>query len=268
MRFLTRSRVRLAALVALLVAVIVPVLPSMSPPDLLSQQGRTLVIIGQAPNLTSGVWSLLPASRLFAQGYSRTNPYSYWVPPGACFGVVSGNGTGTNGLTSVGASSTPAMNLQTDNTGTNTHHHKCNISPPGAIITSGNGIAITSATFMYGVQTTGLGTQVATLSSGTMNSQTVFTTITYPTAGASETPSTVTPVRADAGNLVITPAVASFNVATTTAGAFYSANFAPATPIVYKTTNVQLLLNVSLLNTATSATVTNTPGAMVFFRGQ
>lgn len=205
---------------------------------------------------------------LAAQGYSNTNPYAYWVPPGACNSAVSANGTGTNGLTTTGASTTPVVQAQTTGTGTNTHIYRCNISPPNAIITTGSGIAIRDAVFFYGIQTTGLGTQVAVLASGTMNGEAVFTTITYPAPGAAETPSTVTPARADAGTLVIAPVVASANVATTTAGSFYSTSFTPATPVAYKTDRVQLLLNVALLNTASSATVTQSPGVLVHFRGQ
>ncbi len=205
----------------------------------------------------------------FAQGYSSANAYAYWVPPGACNSTVSGNGTGTNGLTTSGSSGTPVVQAQTTNSGTNTHTFICNITPPYFIVTSGTGLMITSATFFYGVQTTGLGTQVATLASGTMNSVTVFSSITYPTPAASETPSTVAPVRADSGSLVITPAVASSNVATTTAGSFYSVTFTPATgTLPWKTDLKQLLLSVALLNTATSATVTNSPGVLIRFRSQ
>jgi hypothetical protein len=72
--------------------------------------------------------------------------------------------------------------------------------------------------------------------------------------------------RADAGTLAITPVVGSFNTATTTAGEFYTVNFAPATPIAIATDNRQLMFTVSLLNTATSATVTNSAGFLVHYR--
>jgi hypothetical protein len=208
-----------------------------------------------------------PTASLLAQGYSNTNPYQYWVTPGACNSTVSGNGTGTNGLTTVGASATPVVQAQTTNVGTNTHTFICNISPPSFIVTSGTGLQIISATFFYGVQTTDLGTQDATLASGTMNSAQVFSRITYPTPGIGETASTVTPARADSGTLAITPVVASSNVAVTTAGAFYSVTFTPATgTLAWKTDLRQLLLTVALLNTATSATITNSPGVLVRFR--
>lgn len=210
------------------------------------------------------------ALRLTAQGYSTGNGY-YWVPSSACGNSFSGGGAaaGTNGHTVAGTSFTPVVQVQTDNASTNTHVFVCNISPPSYIVTSGLGIQIVSATFMYGVQTTGLGTQVATLASGTMNSIPVFSYIEYPAAGAAETPSTVAPVRADSGTLTITPAVASFNVATTTAGAFYSATFTPASgTLAWKTIRRQLIMRVALLNTATSATITNSPGILVNYRSQ
>jgi hypothetical protein len=193
-----------------------------------------------------------------AQGYSTG---SYFVPFTGCGQSVSGNGTGTQGFTTAGASATPVDQASTSASGTNTHTFVCDITPTSRVV-SGNGTSIVDVVFFYGVQTTGLGTQVATLASGTMNSSIVFSKILMPTAGASETPSTVTPVRADSGSLTITPAVASFNVATTTAGGFYSVTFTPATAIVTAALT-KYFLTVSLLNTATSATVTNTPGLVV-----
>lgn len=181
----------------------------------------------------------------------------YWVAPGACQQTVSGNSTGTNGQTIAGASFTPVIQSQTSATGTNTHTFLCNISPlvrPSSVV---------DATFYYGVQTSNLGTQAAVLASGTMNGSIVFATITYPSPGIGETPSTVTPVRADSGTLLITPVVASSNVNTTTAGAFYSVRFAPASPIAMAADHVQLLLTVTLQSAATSATITNSPGVFV-----
>lgn len=184
----------------------------------------------------------------------------------ACKSSVSGNSTGTNGATSAGTSLLGVEQAQTSATGTNTHTYVCNIQLPSYLY--GRGAVITDVVFYYGVQTTALGTQVATLASGTINSQTVFSYIDYPAAGASETASTVAPVRADSGTLVIAPVVASFNVATTTAGGFYSAKFTPASGIPYPvsaTDRRQLLFAVALLNTATSATITNSPGFAVHY---
>lgn len=190
-----------------------------------------------------------------------------WLPPTACNSSVSGNSTGTNGFTALGtAPSIPVVNAQTSATGTNTHYYMCQLSPPSRL--NGSKAAyIVDVQFYYGVQTTGLGTQVATLSSGTMNSKIVFTYIGYPTPAASETATGLAEAtRADAGTLTITPAVASSNVATTTAGEFYSIQFTPATPIAMATDRRQMLLTVSLLNTATSATITNSPGVLVHYR--
>lgn len=190
----------------------------------------------------------------------------YELPPSACYSSVSGNSTGTNGYTTAGASVMPVIQAQTSNTGTNTHTYTCNVTLPSAL--QGRGAVVEDVVFKYGVQTTGLGTQVATLASGTLNSQLVFSYVDYPAPGASETASTVTPVRADSGSLVLTPAVASFNVATTTAGAFYTEKAAPASAIQLPgafTDRRQLLASFALLNTATSATVTNSPGMTVHY---
>lgn len=187
------------------------------------------------------------------------------LPPSACVSSVSGNSTGTNGLTVAGASNTPVMQADTSNTGTNTHTYVCDLSSVATRLNTKRTVQITDATFLYGVQTSALGTQAATLASGTMNSSLVFSYINFPVAGASETASTVTPVRADSGSLTITPAVASFNTATTTAGAFYSVKFTPASPIAVNTDLQQLLLTVTLQNASTSATITNSPGVLVHY---
>lgn len=221
------------------------------------------------PSLSSGGAVALPLEQILAaQGYSNTNPYTYFKGPGSCNSSVSANPTGTNGLTVVGASNTPVVQADTDNTAVvHTHTYVCNITPPYWVVTTGTGLQIVDAVFLYGVQMTGLGTQAATLASGTFNSSIVFSSITYPAPSNAETPSTVTPVRADSGSLVITPVAGSFNVATTTAGAFYSAKFAPASgTLVWKTDLTQLLLTVTLTNTTTAATITNSPGVIVHFK--
>lgn len=191
-----------------------------------------------------------------------------FVPAQYCQSSVSGNGTGTNGYTSIGtAPSLPVVQAQTSVTGTNTHYYVCSLIPDTSRFAAAKSVYIVDAEFYYGVQTTGLGTQVAVLASGTMNAKTVFTSITYPVPGAAETATGMTEaVRADAGTLLIAPVVASFNVGTTTAGEFFSAKFTPATPLIVSTDHQQILLTVSLLNTATSATITNSPGLIVHYR--
>lgn len=190
-----------------------------------------------------------------------------WVAHGACQSSVSGNGTGTNGHTTAGtAPSLPVVQAQTSASGTNTHYFVCSLPVP----TRTNAVKsayIVDVTFMYGVQTTGLGTQVSTLASGTMNSATIFQYITYPVAAGSETATGLAEAaRADTGILTITPAVASFNVATTTAGEFYAVKFTPSVPIAMATDRRQYFITIGLLNTATSATVTNSPGFYVHYR--
>ncbi len=83
-----------------------------------------------------------------------------------------------------------------------------------------------------------------------------------------QTASTVTPVRADSGTLVITPLVAAFNTTTTTAGAFYTAKFTPATPIAWKTDLRQLLLRVTLQGAALTPYVINSAGVLVHIVSQ
>jgi hypothetical protein len=200
---------------------------------------------------------------LFSQGFTTANPGMYWVPPSACISAVSGNSTGTNGQTVSGASNMPVVQAHTSVTGTNTHTYICNITPPNGIITTRTGYAVLDAIFTYGVQGTALGTQAATLASGTMNSSIIFSYVAYPTPAGAETPSTVTPVRADTGTIVIAPVVASFNTTSTTAGSFYALKFTPATPIAWKTDKRQLLLTVTLQALASQDVVTNSSGVLV-----
>lgn len=212
--------------------------------------------------LFDGRIPFLTPTTLSAQGYSTGQ---YLVPPGACGGVASGNATGTNGLTTAGTSATPVFQIQTSVTGTNTHTYVCDITPPSRVTGGTTGAVITGADFLYGVQTTNLGTQAVVLASGTMNSVIVFGQIALPAAAATETPSTVAPTRADSGSLVLTPAAASFNVAQTTAGAFFRQTFTPGA-VITTAPGTKYLLTVPLLNTATSATVTQTAGAIVYTR--
>lgn len=184
-----------------------------------------------------------------------------WV---TCTGAVSGNSTGTNGFTTVGTNAVGVYNLQTSNSGTNTHVYTCTFNPRYNTLTN-RGVSVTKVEFFYGVQSNALGTQASTGSSGTFNSVQVFNTITYPTAGASETASSNTLGRADSGTLVLTPAVASFNTATTTAGTFYSELFTPATPITFNTDLQQMQITIALQCAATTATITNSPGAIVYY---
>lgn len=206
---------------------------------------------------------------LLGQGYSNTNAYAYWVPPGACNTAVSGTAAGTQGLTVAGASNTPVVQARASALTTHSLTFICNITPPNTIITSGNGILIEDAVFAYSAVNILNATQAAVLASGTMNGSTVFSYIAYPTPAAGETGSTVTPVRADSGSLTITPAVASFNVTTNTAGSFYTARFTPAAgTLAFKTDLRQLLLTVKLEAALGLDTTVNSSGVLVHFRGQ
>jgi hypothetical protein len=190
------------------------------------------------------------------------------LPPSACYSAVSGNATGTQGLTVAGASSTPVVQAQTSATGTNTHTYVCTLNAAawsGQATSTVRNVSLVDVVVTYGVQGGALGTQANTLASGTLNSSTVFSTIAYPTAAAAETASTVTPVRADSGTLVITPVVASWNTATTTAGAFYTAKFAPASAFQMLTDLKHYLLTFTLQAAATTATTTNVSAVIVHF---
>lgn len=219
---------------------------------------------GNISAVTPAAWSPATAAYNTLRPSGSDTGGSYWVPPTACNSSVSGNGTGTQGFTILGtAPSIPVVQAQTSNIGTNTHYYTCNITPPSNIGVTGRGANIVSASFFYGVQTTGLGTQATVAASGTMNGKLVFTKIAYPTAAAGQTPTGLAEAaRADSGTLGFSDLT---NVATTTAGEFYTLTFTPATPIAATAALTQYFLTVSLLNTAISATITNSPGVLVSY---
>jgi|SRR5579863_411393 len=187
------------------------------------------------------------------------------LDPAACAPSVSDH-AGTLGITVTGASNVYAMQVATTSSATtNTMTYTCDIKVPFRTST-GRGVWISKIVADYGVQTTALGTQVNTLASGTYNGSIVFSKIVLPAPGASETASTVTPVRADAGTLVVTPVIASANTAITTAGAFYTIAFTPSTPFILADLT-KYLFTLSLQGAATpsAATITNLLGVHVFY---
>lgn len=204
---------------------------------------------------------------------------AYWIPPGNCwYSVATGTlttptfgaapGVTALGLNVVGASNVPVMQVATTNAGVvSVNTISCVINPPGNVGISGRGVNLVDAVVVYGIQQTGgvNATQVAVEASGTMNGTLVFDKIAIPAAGASETPSTVTPVRADSGTLVLSPAKASFNSLVTTAGAFFNQTFTPATPFALTTDLTVYHVNFTVLCNTTQATTINVAGVLVHF---
>lgn len=231
---------------------------------------------GNVSVVTPASWSPWTAALTNTPGGANNPTGAYWVPPGNCWYLTSGGtltaptfgaagGNTQLGLQVSGTSGTPVMQIATTNSGTATNTITCLVNPPSTVGVTGRGVNLVDATVFYGVQQTGLGTQVAVLASGTMNGVLVFSKIAMPAAGTSETPSTVAPVRADTGTLVITPVVGSSNVATTTAGGFYSIKFAPAATFALTTDLTNYYVSTTFLCTATSATTINVPGILIHY---
>jgi hypothetical protein len=191
------------------------------------------------------------------------------LPPGACNAFVSGN-AGTIGLTTAPLTSAtfavPVVQTAVTSTGTNTLGISCDMGILTSLIASPpKNIAILNVVLSYGVQSAALAAQANVLASGTFNGGLVFSKAVMPASGAAETASTVAPVRWDAGTLTLTPVVASFNTATTAAGAFYTETFTPASalPITADFTNYYFTANFQA--SATTATVVNSPGLIVHY---
>lgn len=204
-----------------------------------------------------------------------------WIGAGNCwYGVTTGTLTtptfgaapgvtalGLNVTTSVGPA-VPVMQVATTNAAViSTNTITCNVPVPSRV-SAGRGVYVVDATFMYGLQQAGgvNATQVAVEASGTMNGVLVFSQVTYPAAGAAETPSTVAPVRWDAGTLVLNPAKAAFNSLVTTAGSFFSQKFTPATPMAMVSDFVQYFVSLPILCNTTQATTINSPGVLIHYR--
>jgi hypothetical protein len=225
-------------------------------------------------NTTNGnIWACSTA------GYWENVVDSFvFVGPGNCYYTTSGGTfaaqtsvgvTGTTGLGLVssasGVASLPVLEVSTTNSGTATNTISCMVPVP-ARTNAARGAYLVDATMFYGVYQNTAGTQVAVLASGTMNGQAVFTSVTMPAAGVSETASTVAPARWDTGTLLITPVVASFNGTALTVGQFDTIKFTPATALSLNTDLTVYEVNLTVLCAATTATSIATPGLLVHYR--
>lgn len=229
--------------------------------------------------ITPASWSPWTTGATNTPGGASNTAGTYWIPPGNCwYDVATGTlttptfgaapGVTALGLNVVGASNTPVMQVATTNAAVvSVNTIKCLINPPSTIGITGRGINLTSADVYYGIQQAGgvNATQASVAASGTFNGQIVFTKIAFPAAGASETPSTVTPVRADTGSLAYSPAAAAFNSLVTTAGAFFTQTFTPAASFALNVARTQYYVNFTVLCNTTQATTINVAGVQVSY---
>jgi hypothetical protein len=204
-----------------------------------------------------------------------------FVGPGSCFGSTSGGTLTTpaavanvnvyantwTGLINSSATppGTPVIQIATTNAGTATNTVSCQIPLPSRTNPS-RGAYVADATWVYGLQQTAANsTQVAVEASGTLNGIVAFGKIVLPAAGASETPSTVAQARADAGTIVLTPAKAAFNAATTTTGSFATQKIAPGAPFGMTTDLTIYYANFTVLHTTTSASTLQVAGVLIHY---
>lgn len=237
---------------------------------------------GNITTCTPASWSPATAGLTTMQPTGTNNVAgAYWVPPGNCwYGVVTGTLTSPTfgaapGVTALGlnvvlstAPAIPVMQVSTTNAASiSVNTLTCLINPPSTIGVTGRGVNLVNADFFYGLQQAGgvNSTQVYVLASGTMNGSLVFSKVVMPTPGASETPSTVAPVRADAGTLAVTPSGAAFNSLVTSAGAFFTQRYTPATPFALTGDDTMYFVSMTFLCNTTQATTINTPGVLIHF---
>lgn len=195
-----------------------------------------------ASNITSGTLSQARLSIVNTDNAMFIEPSTCWFFPTTV--------TTTTTLITLGASNVPVLN-STTNSAAGSLTLQCYI-PIAARITAGKGVTINDVTVMYGLQT----------SAATSINGAAVSTITFPTAAATETPSTVTPVAIPGS---VTQSSTTGNLAVTTAGAFYTSKLTLATPFNVSTDLQALLVTLVFNNTATSVLTVNTPGLMVHY---
>lgn len=179
-------------------------------------------------------------------------PGSATAGVGVVYNGIPNVGTGLMVLTTPFA---PVYQVQTTGAAS-TVTFTCDIPCVGLRTTAGKGCtAIAGLAFIYGVQTTAL----------TSENAPVCGTVSFPVPAAAETPSTVAFVSVPVTAL---PVIGSANLSTTTAGAFVTQYVAITTPpalpsaagVVYQ----KIFCTLSFAQSAASAEVINTPGAIVF----
>lgn len=236
---------------------------------------------GNVTLVTPASWSPYTAGVGNQPGGTGNTAGAYFVSPGNCwYGVVTGTLTtptfgAAPGVTALGlniglstAPAVPVMQVATTNAAViSVNTLTCLINPPTTVGVTGRGVNLVNVDFFYGIQQAGgvNSTQVYSLAAGTMNGALVFSKIAMPAPGAAETPSTVAPVRADAGTLAVNPAGASFNSVVTSAGAFFTQRYTPATPFTLSTDDTLYYVAMTFLCNTTQATTINTPGVLVHF---
>ena len=236
---------------------------------------------GNVSVVTPAAWSPSSTGVNNQPGNSTNTAGAYWVPPGNCwYSVATGTLTtptfgAAAGVTALGLNNTtatapavPVMQVATTNASViSVNTINCLINPPSTVGITGRGINLVNADFFYGIQQSGgvNATQLYTLASGTMNGALVFSKVVMPTPGASETPSTVAPVRADTGTLAVTPSGATFNSLVTTAGAFFTQRYTPSAPFSLSGDDTLYYISMTFLCNTTQATTINTPGVMIHF---
>jgi hypothetical protein len=174
---------------------------------------------------------------------------SVFISPATCWFFPT-TATATTTLTTLGASNVPVLNTTT-NSAAGSVTLQCPIRVPDRL-TLGKGATINDVTVFYGIQT----------SAATSINGAAISSITFPTPGATETPSTVTPAAIPGS---VTQSTTTGNLAITTAGAFYSSKLTLGTPFNMSTDEQVLYVTLVFNNTATSVLTVNTPGVIVHY---
>lgn len=178
----------------------------------------------------------------------------FFVPPQDCSAAVSGTaGAGNNTIIIDG--SVPALKASSTNAGASNATFTCNFQPPVSRLTSGKAIVITDITYLYSVQTTTATSMVAS----------TFKSFTAPAAGAGESASSATLVD-QCNTCVQTPAVASANLTSVSAGQYYSEKVAPGTAVTVGTDLQSFVFTFQINQSASAAQIITTPGLIVHYK--
>ena len=177
--------------------------------------------------------------------------YTFFVPATDCSAAVTGTaGTGNNTVIIDG--SVPALKASSTNAGASNATFTCLFQFPASRLATGKGFTISDITYLYSVQTTSATSMVAS----------TFKSFTAPTAAASETASSATLVD-QCNTCVQTPAVASGNLTSVSAGQYYSEKVALGTALAVNTDLQTFVFTFQINQSAAAAQIVTSPGLYV-----
>lgn len=175
--------------------------------------------------------------------------FEIFVPAtGICSSAITTGSAGTGNATTILDGSVPAFKLSSTAAAAGLNLD-CNLTAAMRTLT-GKGITLTNLSVVYSIQTT-TATSMTTPTIGYFQA---------PVASTSETASSATLVATAGGTLTMTPAVASANLTTVSAGQYYTQNIALGTPIQMNSDLRTYVLHFQVNQSASAIQILTVPG--------